>query len=706
MKLLFYPLWLLALLLGTSDGSHNEWPSEVLELLEQPPMRNDNFTALFSGHYGGIAVMLNEIDGERIRVALTASNTDATNDHCYIFSLRKETPSEVQQMLAVYMEAFGAASTVSIFREVFKGLHICFPEGFEATFPIELLRQIPWISFVEHDSMVYGGCSATAPSSLINDLRNQPQKNPLASGYYDTPDMLRNKETSGNAFMQALERRLGAVVAQGASSPPVNVQQNAPWGLARISQPKRPLNDRCYEYASTGKGVNIYIVDSGVDAKHLGNNPLSLIIIEFEGRARVVFVAPGLLESKNRMPLSDCSGHGTEVASVAAGKLSGVAKHANILALQVLSCDGQGRNSDLIAALEWIAANYEHPGIINLSLGGPRSATLDMAVEAVIARGIPVVVAAGNDGANACEFSPAHLPLSMTVGASTQTDERAEFSNYGKCVKIFAPGHEIQVAKAIVRLDDPKTSLGFGISASTTVSIHLLNAITSNSQLPDVEDTEGVENAKGAKDVKKVEDDEEDNVTKEAPKGDFKAQKVDEDDENGNDYSFHEDGHFVVSSGTSLAAPAVTGVAALILERYPEISIPRLWSLVRAMSQKDSIRASTLRGSPNLLLQSPPGIDIDLLALDDENDGNDGLRAGKGGVLGTSGSLGLSPFTWSWILISALMILGLFGMFVILAGIRAIKAKKETIRRGRSYYRENSLSEPPTPFRGRPLAVY
>ncbi|KGG51191.1 precursor of peptidase S8 and S53 subtilisin kexin sedolisin [Mitosporidium daphniae] len=470
----------------------------------------------------------------------------------------------------------------------------------------------------------------------------------------------RAKGTSGNTFMQALERRLGVVAAQGASSPPVHVQQNAPWGLSRISQPKRPLNDRCYEYASTGNGVNIYIVDSGVDVRHP----------EFEDRAKIVFVAPGLMRPDNKAPPPDCSGHGTEVASVAAGRLSGVAKHARILALQVLSCNGQGRNSDLIAALEWIAANYEHPGIVNLSLGGPRSTTLDMVVEAVIARGIPVVVAAGNDGANACEFSPANLPLSMTVGASTQTDERAEFSNYGKCVKIFAPGYRIQVAKARIEHADGASSHG-GISTSASASPYVL-AMTES---------------------------------------DFRSKwgRFDDDKDGNSDGEFDErnSGDFVLSSGTSLAAPAVAGVAALIMERHPEIPIPRLWSLVRAISQKDSIHASTLKGSPNLLLQSPPGINVDLLALDDSANGWDGFRIGNGDSTHGANSLSsLSPFTWSWILISGLMILGLFGMFGILAGARIIKSKKEVITRGRSHYRDDPWITSSAPSRGRALAVY
>jgi cerevisin len=79
----------------------------------------------------------------------------------------------------------------------------------------------------------------------------------------------------------------------------------------------------------------------------------------------------------------------------------------------------------------------------NMSLGGGKSTTLDLAVNAAVDAGIHFAVAAGNDNADSCNYSPAAAENAVTVGASTLLDERAYFSNYGKCNDIFAPGLNI-----------------------------------------------------------------------------------------------------------------------------------------------------------------------------------------------------------------------------------------------------------------------
>ncbi|KAG9917334.1 subtilase, partial [Aureobasidium melanogenum] len=79
----------------------------------------------------------------------------------------------------------------------------------------------------------------------------------------------------------------------------------------------------------------------------------------------------------------------------------------------------------------------------NMSLGGGKSALLDQAVNAAVDAGIHFAVAAGNDNADSCRYSPAAAEKAVTVGASTLADERAYFSNYGKCNDIFAPGLNI-----------------------------------------------------------------------------------------------------------------------------------------------------------------------------------------------------------------------------------------------------------------------
>ena len=176
-------------------------------------------------------------------------------------------------------------------------------------------------------------------------------------------------------------------------------------------------------------------------------------MVEFGGRAKIV---------KSFYPGSpdDCAGHGTETSSVIAGTTVGVAKLANIKAIKVLDCSGNGKNSDLIRGLDFILndrgtsfgnlfsfRDKETASVINMSLGGNnRSVALDSAIAAVVEQGIPVVVAAGNEDADACSKSPAGNPFVLTVGATSSTDQRSSYSNYGTCINLFAPGDKILAA--------------------------------------------------------------------------------------------------------------------------------------------------------------------------------------------------------------------------------------------------------------------
>lgn len=111
-----------------------------------------------------------------------------------------------------------------------------------------------------------------------------------------------------------------------------------------------------------------------------------------------------------------------------------------------MDCLGDGKNSDLIDALTWIIETHQKPAIINMSLGGDRSPSIENAVKAAIAVGISVVVAAGNANVDACTQTPAAVSEAITVAASTQKNTKAKFSNFGPCVDIFAPGVDILAA--------------------------------------------------------------------------------------------------------------------------------------------------------------------------------------------------------------------------------------------------------------------
>ncbi len=190
-------------------------------------------------------------------------------------------------------------------------------------------------------------------------------------------------------------------------------QSPVTWGLDRIDQEDLPLSNS-YSYNHTGAGVNVYVIDSGIRADHQ----------EFAGRVR-----GGASFGSNPSPLEDCTGHGTHVAGTIGGINYGVAKAVNLWSLRVFDCTNSASWSQIIAALEWVISNHQRPAVVNMSLGGSRFNSANLAVENAIAAGISVVVAAGNNSEDACNYSPASADKALAVGASTITDKRADFSN-------------------------------------------------------------------------------------------------------------------------------------------------------------------------------------------------------------------------------------------------------------------------------------
>jgi hypothetical protein len=145
---------------------------------------------------------------------------------------------------------------------------------------------------------------------------------------------------------------------------------------------------------------------------------------------------------------SDCNGHGTNVAGILGGSTYGVAPQASLVSVRVLDCKGSGTVSSVINAIDWVIDDHTtRPAVLNLSFGTTQSASLESAVDRAFADGIVVVVAAGNANADACASSPSgNRASALTVGATNEADSRASFSNFGKCVDLFAPGTNIRSA--------------------------------------------------------------------------------------------------------------------------------------------------------------------------------------------------------------------------------------------------------------------
>lgn len=202
------------------------------------------------------------------------------------------------------------------------------------------------------------------------------------------------------------------------------------WGLERIG---------AAEESATGAGVNVYVLDTGVRISHS----------EFGGRAVPGFdAAAGNVECNGDAGCAaDNQGHGTHCAGTVAGKNYGVAPSAKVYGVKVLSDSGAGQLGWMVSGLDYVATKGMKPAAASMSLGAAAVVpSFEAAVDAAVAQGVSVVVAAGNSNDDACGYSPAFVPSAVTVGSTASDDTRSFFSNWGSCVDIWAPGSAIKSA--------------------------------------------------------------------------------------------------------------------------------------------------------------------------------------------------------------------------------------------------------------------
>ncbi|KAI1141914.1 oryzin precursor [Hypoxylon sp. FL0543] len=214
----------------------------------------------------------------------------------------------------------------------------------------------------------------------------------------------------------------------------LKTQDAAPWGLARISSRTPGTSEYKYD-ESAGEGTYAYIIDTGIFIDHP----------DFEGRAS--FGANFVEGNSND---TDENGHGTHVAGITGSTTYGVAKKTNLVAVKVLNAAGSGAISQVIAGLQWAVDNATSEqrigkAVANISLGALRilSSAVNTAAAAAVEAGLFLAVAAGNGDMDASLYSPASEPTVCTVGATQADDSRAEFSNWGSLIDVFAPGVDI-----------------------------------------------------------------------------------------------------------------------------------------------------------------------------------------------------------------------------------------------------------------------
>ena len=238
------------------------------------------------------------------------------------------------------------------------------------------------------------------------------------------------------------------------------IGQTTPSGMLRMGVDKVVSIDGTAENTD----IDVAILDTGIDNDHPDLNINSAMSIAVTHVYRGPPSSRGIFFSNDPADWDDKDGHGTHVSGTVAALDNGIgvvgaAPGARVSAVKVLGDDGSGTTAQVIAGVDYVAANAATFAVANMSLGGGTSQSLNDAVANVVSAGVVMVVAAGNESSNASTSSPASEPLAITVSALADSDglpgaqgpttswgpddTLASFSNFGSLVDVAAPGVDI-----------------------------------------------------------------------------------------------------------------------------------------------------------------------------------------------------------------------------------------------------------------------
>ncbi len=357
----------------------------------------------------------------------------------------------VKRLALIGLTTAIAISTTSVYASFVKDSYI-------VTFKKSAKMEVPLIyppNKMNRGKVPFGEHSSGQSKEQLAD---QLELNGKVLSIYDTINAANIEMTADEAHKLSFDKRVLRVQQDRVLTS--NLQNNPGWALDRLDEQTPALDNTYNDTPNTGAGRTIYILDSGLDLANAN------VVAEFTSPPPVGNRA-SVIWDVNGGTGADCFGHGTQVASVAAGNTYGAAKGATIIAAKItndtpIPCIGDTTISTSIDAFNWLATNVPAGTIVNWSYGfrdtGCSNTFIDIDLEASIQAahnaGVIVVVSAGNDACDTANYSPTRIAEAFVVGATSQNritlpppltpeDEKAWFSRTGSNISTFAPGESV-----------------------------------------------------------------------------------------------------------------------------------------------------------------------------------------------------------------------------------------------------------------------